>query len=153
MDFRRFALAALLVFMPFIAAACGEPADEGPEGAKPEFCGWAIEIQANQPTPPPPVDPELPLDVDRLVAISDDLSNFAGTLESAAAFAPADTQSDFTQLASFHREVAFIITGSDSLRPEAIDMANDAVDTVIDTLDDECGVTIDRAAALAFVDA
>ncbi len=133
-------------------SACGKAAPDGPTAAKPEFCGWAAEIELNVPPPPPPVDPEQPLDVDRLVTIGEQLANFARTLETAAAFAPSDRQAAFVVLASFNRDVASVITGSGSLRDTATDTARDAADTVVSTLDDECGVRIDADATLAFVD-
>lgn len=135
-----------------VVSVCGTGGPNGPTAAKPEFCGWAAEIELNVPPPPPPVDPELPLDVDRLVTIAEQLANFARTLESAAAFAPSDKQAAFVVLASFNRDVASVITGSGSLRDTATDVARDAADTVVSTLDDECGVRIDADATLAFVD-
>jgi hypothetical protein len=138
-----------LWFLPM--AACSNPASEGPTASKPEFCGWAAEIELNVPAPAPTVDPELPLDVDRLVTISGQLTDFARTLESAAAFAPSDKQAAFVELASFNREVALVITGSGSLRDTAEESARDAADVVVATLDSECGVRVDPASTLAFV--
>ncbi len=135
-----------------VVSACSNAANNGPTAAEPEFCGWAAEIELNVPPPPPPVDPEQPLDVERLVIIGEQLANFARTLESAANFAPSDRQAAFVVLASFNRDVASVITGSGSLRDTATDAARDAADMVVSTLDDECGVSIDADATLAFVD-
>lgn len=147
----RPALVLALSGAVLLAAACGGGVfNSEDERAKPEFCGWANEIAANVPPPPPPVDPELPLDVDRLVEISGNLSNFASTLESAAAFAPSRTQVAFTELASFNREVAAVITGSSSLRERFSDAAQDAADTVVETVARECGIRIDAQSTLAF---
>lgn len=136
---------------PLLAGACGGTSGTEPTAAQPEFCGWAAQIEANLPPTPPPTDPDEPLDVERLVTIGEQLASFAGTLESAAAFAPSDKQVAFTELASFNREVASVITGSASLPERSTDAARDAADIVVETLADECAVRIDVASALAFV--
>lgn len=149
----RFAVGALAAFLALAMAACGD-GDGGTTdtsaGAKPGFCGWAAEIEAKVPDEPEPVDPDAPLDVERLVAIADELSTFAATLESAAALAPTDRQRAFSDLAGFNREVAAVLTGSGSLRDDAGDTARAAADTVVATLADVCGVELEAQATLAF---
>ncbi|MDH3753921.1 MAG: hypothetical protein OEU32_08615 [Acidimicrobiia bacterium] len=145
----------LLVLLPplavFVMACSSAAVTSSSAPALPGFCEWADAIEAAVPPVPEPVEADVPLDIDRLVTISNSLTAFAGTLESAAAFAPEADQTSFTELASFNREVASVITSSGDLRDEVTDSAADAADRVVDTLADECDVVIEPAATLAFV--
>lgn len=142
-----------LIGLLVIVTACGGNATNasGPAGALPGFCDWAASISGSIPPPPPPVDPDEPSDLDRLVGISESLTDFANSVESAAAFAPETTQRSFTSLGQFNRDVAEAITGNGSVRGRLSDDAEAAADVVAKTLQDECGVQVDPASMLAFV--
>lgn len=148
-------LRLLLTFFGLIAtvAACSGPGSNQAEtaAALPGFCDWATSIAGSVPPPPPPIDPDESSDLDRLVLISESLTDFANSVESAAAFAPETTQRSFTMLGAFNRDVAAAITGSGSVRGRLTDEAETAAELVARTLKNECGVEIEPSSMLAFV--